>query len=80
MERIYYKLLWLCADSQANVTAAVVTPFVLLLILTTLVILAAVAAVKYFTETAAKSYVSISFSVEDKPGTLAKALKIFKVD
>lgn len=49
----------------------------LLVLLFLITLIAAVAAVIYFK---AKSKVCITFTVEDKPGSLAKSLKVFKVN
>jgi prephenate dehydratase len=55
-------------------TAAIVVPLIsVLLALILLVVLVAVLAVKYL-----KTTVDIAFSVKDKPGSLAAALKVFK--
>ena len=79
-------MLWyiiLLTDSQANATAAIAVPLVfVLLVLILLIILVAVAAMKYSKSTKlnARSTVRVGFkfSIEDKPGSLAKALKVFK--
>ena len=49
-------------------------PVVLALLVALLVILVVILTVKYFT----KSTVQITFSVRDKPGSLAEALQVFK--
>ena len=49
-------------------------PVVLVLLVALLVILVVILTVKYFT----KSTVQITFSVRDKPGSLAEALQVFK--
>ena len=67
------------ADSQPNNTTAIIVPLVLLLviaILLSILILGPIAARKYFRGD--KSMVRIKFSVKDKPGSLARALKVFK--
>lgn len=67
-------------DSHANniTTAAIVVPLsIVLLTLILLVILVVVVTVKCLTVTP-KLTVHIAFSVEDKPGSLAGALKVFK--
>ena len=68
-------------DSQASnnnvIVAAIATPLGLVfLVFPLLVILGAIIAWKYFS--VAKSTVRIKFSVKDKPGSLARALKVFK--
>ena len=77
-------MLWyiLLIDSQANSTAAIVVPLVfVLLILILLVILVAALAVKYYysksTNAISTIHIVFKFSIEDKPGSLAKALKVF---
>ena len=61
-------------DSQANVTAAIVIPLVLVLFVLILLVIIMPVVVKYTQSIT----VCVTFSVEDKPGSLAKALKIFK--
>ena len=73
----YTWFIYFHADSQANVTAAIVVPLVfVLLVLILLVVLVAVLAVKRLN--VPQSTVHVAFSVEDKPESLAAALKVFK--
>lgn len=70
------------ADPQTSndnriAAAVIVTPSILvLLVFAVFVILGAIIAWKHFS--VAKSTVCIKFSVEDKPGSLARAIKVFK--
>ena len=65
------------ADSQANLALAIAVPLVLIfLAIIVLVIVVVVIAVRHFR--IPESTVHLVFSVEDKPGSLANALKVFK--
>lgn len=65
-------------DSQLNTAAAIAVPLLLIIIIMILLIIAIIAMVEYF-KRAKKLNIRVSFTVEDKPGSLARALKVFKV-
>jgi hypothetical protein len=65
-------------DSQANTTAAIVSLVVVLLVLTLLLLVLVVNIVAVKRLRSPESTVEVAFSVEDKPGSLAGALKVFK--
>ena len=62
------------ASNNNRIAAAIVTPLILVLLVLTVFVI--IIAWKHFS--VAKSMVRIKFSVEDKPGSLARALKVFK--
>ena len=69
----------LYADSQTNVIiTAIVVPLVLLLLLIVLVIIMSVLTMIQKYLKVFESTVNVEFFVEDKPGSLAAALKVFK--
>jgi prephenate dehydratase len=65
------------AGSQANVTVAVVVPLVLVLLVLILLTVLVAVLIKIRSKPP-KTTVHVVFSVEDNPGSLAAALKVFK--
>ena len=76
---INYIVYFSADDSQLNTAAAIAVPLLLILIIIMiLLIIVIIAMVEYF-KRAKKLNIRVSFTVEDKPGSLARALKVFKV-